>query len=106
MQIQAAQKLLGINGSLVTVTGSPVRLGSKRSYQGTATGTGAVTATIIVEGSNDGITYETIMTFTLSDTTIAHAAAQADSNWFWTRARVTAITGTGCVAQVTVASTP
>ncbi len=106
MQIQTQQKLLGNSGSLVQVTGTPYRLGSKRSYQGTVTGTGAVTATIIVEGSNDGITYHTIMTFTLSDTTIASAAAQADSNWFWTRARVTAITGTGAVAQVTCASTP
>ncbi len=106
MQILANTEMLGTAGASTTVTGAAFRLGSKRAFQCTITGTGAVTGTVIVEGSNDGATYETIITFTMSDTTIAHSSQQADGNWFWTRARVTAISGTGAKARVWAASTP
>ncbi len=101
MTYPAAMEILS---TLVTATGTARQLGSQRAYQGTVRGTGVVTATIIVEGSNDGITFHTIMTFTLNDTTVASAAAQANSNWKWTRARCTAITGTGARAKVFVSS--
>lgn len=74
--------------------------------QATVTGTGAVTATVIVEGSNESATgnFLTIATITLSGTTTASDGFVATSSWQFTRARLTAISGTGAAVTVTMGS--
>ena len=72
--------------------------GAVRSYQAAVDGTGAVTATVVVEVSNDGAHWEPVHTFTLSGTMSDQATAISQHTWAFTRARVTAISGTGAVA--------
>lgn len=87
------------NGS----TFGPAQSGEK-VFQASVSGTGAVSATVVIEGSNDPtvLGWVEIGTITLSGTTtdtdgFAHQAA-----WGYYRANVDAISGTG--AAVTVKS--
>lgn len=77
-----------------------------RSYQATVSGTGAVTATVIIEGSNEdpakSPTFLTIATITLSGTTSASDGFVGTAAWGYVRARLTAITGTGAAVTVTM----
>lgn len=84
-----------------TATGGPVASESKdRTYQATVTGTGAVSATVLIEVSNSNTSFMTLGTITLSGTDSASDGFPSNANWEFTRASVTAISGTG--AQVTV----
>lgn len=75
---------------------------SDRTYQASVAGTGAVTATVIVEGSNDGVNFLTLATITLSGTTSASDGFSSTANWPCVRARLTAISGTGAAVTVTM----
>ena len=73
------------------------------TFQGVVTGTGAVGATIVIEASNDGATWVAtpLGTITLSGTTSSSDGfTTSNAPWKYVRARVTAISGTGAVAQV------
>lgn len=75
-----------------------------RSYQAAVAGTGAVTATVIIEGSNEGVpvNYLTLATITLSGTTSASDGFVGTAAWASVRARLTAISGTGAAVTVTM----
>jgi hypothetical protein len=95
--------LLAEPGSTSTVTGPWLYKDSPYStFQGIVTGTGAVTATIVIDCSNDGVNaVATVLgTITLSGTTSASDGFTTAAPWKYVRARVTAITGTGATAQV------
>lgn len=62
-------------------------------------GTGAVTATVIVQGCNDEASWKTFSTFSLSGTTTALDGASYVQPWKFIRAGVTAISGTGATVQ-------
>lgn len=68
---------------------------SKATYQVTVVGTGAVTATVKIEVSNDDSNWLTLATITLSGTTSATDGFASDAPWAYRRANVTAISGTG-----------
>ena len=72
------------------------------TYQATVAGTGAVTATVIIDVSNDGVNaVSTPMgTITLSGTTSSSDGFTSSAPWKYYRARVTAISGTGATVQV------
>lgn len=73
------------------------------TYQCVANGTsGAFSATVLVQVSNDGTNWETAITFTMSGTaTTADTAGDVISApWKYVRGNVTAISGTG--ANVTL----
>ena len=72
------------------------------TYQATVTGTGAVSATVAIEVSNDNTNWcSTAMgTITLSGTTSSSDGFTTAAPWKYIRANVTAISGTG--ASVTV----
>lgn len=70
-----------------------------RTYQATVTGTGAVTATVIVEGCNNNADWFTLGTITLSGTTSASDGFIGTAAWSNVRARLTAITGTGAAVS-------
>ncbi len=73
---------------------------AKNTYQATVTGTGAVTATVIIEASNDAVNYLPLATITLSGTGSASDGFVSDAPWAYFRARLTAISGTGALVSV------
>lgn len=75
---------------------------SKRSYQGVVRGTGALTATILIEASNDESNAVAIGTITLSGNDLVTDGGLSDGEWAYVRARVSAITGTGATVNVTM----
>lgn len=75
-----------------------------RTFQGTVIGTGVVTATIIIEASNDGTNFMTLGTITLSGTTTATDGFVSVANWIYVRARLTAVSGTGAAVTVIMAA--
>ncbi len=71
-----------------------------RTFQAKVVGTGAVTATVIIEVSNDGANFDTMATITLSGTTTDTDGFVSDASWLYVRARLTAISGTGAAVTV------
>ena len=90
--------------SALTMTASTaVALSAKDfTFQATVTGTGSVTATVVVEVSNDLVGWITAGTITLSDTTTATDGLALSAKWAYARYRRTALTGTGAVCTVTM----
>lgn len=74
----------------------------KTTFQAIVAGTGAVTATVVFDCSNNGTNWcsTALGTISLSGTTSATDGFTTDAPWKYVRARVTAISGTG--ASVTV----
>lgn len=92
-----------LTGATGTTTGLPYDICSAyRTYQATVSGTGAVTATVVIEGSADGVNYLTLGTITLSGTTSATDGFVSQAKWAAVRAKVTAITGTGAAVNAVV----
>lgn len=74
------------------------------TYQAVVAGDGAVSATVVIEGSNDGENGVPIATITLSGTDLDSDGFAAVAAWPFVRARVTAISGTEAAVTVTRAS--
>lgn len=74
-------------------------------FQATVTGTGSVTATVAIEGSNDDTHWSStaLATITLSGTTTKTDGATVISPVKYVRANITNITGTGATVEVTMA---
>lgn len=87
-------------------TGADTRIAARdvKTYEATIDGTGAVTATVIIEGKNTGNTWTTIGTLTLSGTTTTSDAFTSTDRFKLHRARLTAISGTGATVSATVGS--
>lgn len=73
-----------------------------RSFVAKVTGTGSVSATVLVEASSDNSTFFTLVTFTLTGTTSDTDGAVTDDSWRFIRGRVTAISGTGASVDLTM----
>ena len=85
------------------LTGSWIpKVGPYTTYQAVVTGTGAVSATVIIEMSNDGINAVATPagTITLSGTAPQSDGFTTQAPWGYHRARITALTGTGAAVQV------
>lgn len=90
-------------GITTIVTGDGLYKDSPNAtYQAVVSGTGAVTATVVIDVSNDNINWlDTVMgTITLSGTTSDSDGFTTNAPWKYVRARVTAISGTGATVQV------
>ncbi len=72
----------------------------KISIQGFVIGAGAVSATVVVEGSNNAIDWVPIATLNLSGTDRGADGGVAQIIWEYLRARVTAISGTNAAVTV------
>jgi len=72
------------------------------TFQATVLGTGTVTATIVIDVSNDGVYWVStpMGTITLSSTDSASDGFTSSAPWKYVRARITAISGTGATVQV------
>lgn len=90
--------IIGYNGVTTTTTGNAHYKDSPYStFQATVTGTGAVSATVVIDCSNDGTNWcaTALGTITLSGTTSAADGFTTTAPWKFIRARVTAVSGTG-----------
>lgn len=98
-------QLLGDSGVTTTATGATKYKDSPYStFQATVTGTGAVSATVLIDASNDGTNWcSTVLgTITLSGTTSASDGFTTTAPWKYVRARVTAISGTGATVTANI----
>jgi hypothetical protein len=68
--------------------------GTRRTVQAQVVGTGAVTATLVVQISNDGTTFLDIGTIALSGTTSSSGGLAMDAAWRYMRFNLSAVTGT------------
>lgn len=93
-----------LSGATAPITGQPtVNPRANCTVQASVAGTGAVGATVIIEASNnDGADYLTLGTITLSGTTRASDGAVVSAKWDLIRARLTAVSGTGAVVNVSI----
>lgn len=99
----SAHNITGYQGVTSNTTGGREYKDSPYStYQAVVTGTGAVTATVNVYGSNDGVNFNTtaLGTITLSGTTSAADGFTSVAPWKYIRAVLTNLTGTGAACYV------
>ena len=94
-----------LNAATATGAGRSKRpkASEKRCFQAVENGSsGAFSATVTVEVSNDGTNFDTLGTITLSGTatTADSDSFTSDAPWLYVRGNVTAISGTG--ANVTL----
>jgi hypothetical protein len=98
----------GVNFATATGASSPIYKESPWStFQAIVTGTGTVSATVVMQGSNEDATFNgtkanwvTINTFTLSGTTTATDGYTSVSTWRYVRANITAVSGTGATVEI------
>ena len=102
--LQIAKMLNGVLTTGASSTFGPAKAGEK-VFQATVTGTGAVSATVLIQVSNNVTTLGWIdmCTITLTGTTTDTDACSSESSWGYYRANVTAVSGTGAAVYVTVA---
>jgi hypothetical protein len=74
----------------------------ERNFVAYVAGTGAVSATVLVEVSNNNLHWITLGTITLSGTTEAADGFVSDESWPWVRAQLTAVSGTDAAVTVTM----
>jgi hypothetical protein len=88
-------------------TGPTIELSGSgaRTFQASVSGSGAVTATVIFEVSNDPIAHgwALVGTITLTGTNSDTAGFSMSAPWANVRARVTGISGSGAKINVTMA---
>lgn len=98
-----------IDGATTTVDGDKVSVDqTSRSFQAILEGTGSVTATVVIDGSNDtqsdpgNIRWvdSVVGIMTLSGTNFDSVGFGSDIPWLMARARVVAITGTDATIDV------
>ena len=91
------------NVTTVSVGNAVENNGSNRAFQAVVSGTGAVSATVVVEVSNNNIDFLTLGTLTLSGTTRAFDGFASAAPWRFIRGNVTAISGTGASVNLLMA---
>lgn len=91
--------------NVTTVSAGAVVLGGQIasfSAQASVAGTGAVSATVVIEGSNNAADWVPIATLNMSGTTRATDGGVAQTLWAQIRARVTAISGTSASVSAAI----
>ena len=84
-----------LNLATTTAIGCSINMGTAdHTYQATVTGTGAVTATVVIEASNDNVNFLTLGTITLSGTDSDSDGFSVRERWAYKRAKISAISGT------------
>lgn len=87
-----------------TATGTELTCANndRRTFQAVCTGTGAVTADVVLEGSNNKTDWITLSTISLSGTAPQTGSFDHYSAWTYIRARTSNVTGTNASVTVTV----
>lgn len=92
-------------GTSPAATSGVARAGEK-TFQAVVSGSGSVSATVLIQASNDPVNdgWVTLGTITLPSTsTTVTDGFSSQSGWAYYQCDVTAISGTGATVQVTVA---
>ena len=100
----ATRKAVLLNAATTTGAGSsggPAPSGRK-SFHAVLTGTGAVSAVMEVQGSNDNSNWGVLAVLSPSGTTTAAAQVELEASWLYYRGNVVSISGTGAAITVTV----
>jgi hypothetical protein len=92
--------LLLDNVTTLGPSGFKDNLPSTKTVQASVTGSGAVSATVVIEGSNDAKNFIAIGTITLSGTGSATDGFVSDAPWVDLRANLTALSGTNAAVSV------
>lgn len=74
-----------------------------RNFIANVSGTGAVSATVLVEVSNNNRHWMTLATITLVGTSSVSDGFVSDESWQYVRGTVSAMTGTGASVTLTMA---
>lgn len=82
-------------------TGNRFGMGGPSLFQATVVGDGAVTASVVIETTNDGLAWYALMNLDTSGTGTSTVANITEHPWDACRARVTAVTGTNARVIVT-----
>jgi hypothetical protein len=100
-----------LSGATTTGAGTAWQpIAKDRTYQATVVGTGAVSSTVTIEVSNNynpddsSGNWITLATISLSGATSDSDGASSVVPWKWTRANVTAVSGTGAAVTVVMAT--
>jgi hypothetical protein len=90
----------------VTTTGAGAAnqlLALNSSYMASVTGTGAVSASVNIEVSNNpAVGWNVLATLALSGTTSAFTGTTSAASWAYVRGNVTALSGTGAAVTLNV----
>lgn len=76
----------------------------ERTFTCVVSGTGSVSATVLVQVSNNNADFITLATITLSGTTSDTDGFVSDESWQYVRGKVTAISGTSAAVTLTLAA--
>lgn len=74
---------------------------TRKSFHAVVTGTGAVTASVNIEVSNDNTNWMVMGTIILSGTTVDSDGFGAEAPWGYYRGNITAISGTNATLNLT-----
>lgn len=98
------KQMLGEDGLTAIGTGEVIYGGNEpvKSFLATVSGTGAVTGTVLIKGTNDGVNTVTLGTITLSGTTSHTDGFSGAYAYLGYIADLTAISGTSAVAKVSM----
>lgn len=88
-------------GQAVDVSAPPYD-NDERNFVAYVEGSGAVSATVLVQVSNNNRHWVTLGSISLSGTTSASDGFVADESWQWVRGNVSAISGTGAKVTLTM----
>lgn len=99
----ATALVTGAGAAFQSMTDKDRRIMANQGYQATVEGTGSVSATVLIEVSNDKVSWVTAQTFSLTGTTKNSQIAALVAPYQYRRANVTAISGTGAAVTVTMA---
>lgn len=105
MQRTPTTRYILLDGVISTTTGTALDMAGvdDRNFVAHVEGTGAVSATVVVQVSNNNLHWGTLATFSLSGTTSASDVYVSDDAWQFIRGKVTAISGTGAAVTLTMA---
>lgn len=76
--------------------------GPGATVQAVVTGTGALTATVVIQVSNNSTNWLDLGTLSLSGTTAATQGLALNAHWVYIRGNISALTGTGATVNVTM----
>lgn len=99
MQVILSRLLDSVTGTGAGLSAGPAQNGMK-TFHATLAGTGAITATVLVEVSNDNSNWVTLGTISLTGTTATSDGFASEAPWLYYRGNVSAITGTGATLNL------
>lgn len=99
-RLASATTLQTISAGGSAAAGLSVSGRAPATFQATVSGTGTVTATVLIQVSNDGTNWITLGTITLSGTTSATDGFASSAPWAYVRSNCTAISGTSAALSV------